>query len=482
MGYIEKITKIYDLLALCCSYIFKEYNKEPIEFSLFDFDDSKYDGVHDAIELYCEQCKEEGHVAAINELKEFIFEFLKSGISVEKCMAIVVNIDELVEAKICDKVINGRKIVKYNALNKQYTDQVKILPRFKDTFIDRANANKEFGNGEFSFLRDSRQNECSPVDDQVTNYMIWDAEHIEQYPVWIYHFDETSLIEKHFNQRNKVVLGVVPFSNTDTEELLNIKIEKRAFCIESMNPNVEERLKHKYSDVCDKAECEDIDFLVFPEMMMTENILSGIITKEKKDSPRIIVNGSIWKDKANRSIVSDENGNEIFSYFKKNPYTFEKNGIEYKELLDKRKNKEYHILELEGFGRVGIGICKDLISEEIRLFHKYIGTNLLIVPSYTKSMDLESCAENLSKDYNCVVAVVNACSALQKKENNTRIGFITLPAKDKSDRAGVTIRYFRDECSEECEKRCKAKKITIDFERKRTYEEKESFFVEETMF
>lgn len=480
LGHIREITKIYDLLALCCSYIFKEYDKEPIEFSSLNYEDSKYNEVCDAIELYCEQCEEEGHVAAINELKRFIFDFLRSGINVEKCMAIVISIDELVEVKICGKIINGRKIVKYNTLNSQYTDQVKILPRFKDTFINRAN--KKLGNTTYPFLRATRENECSPIDNQVTNYMIWDAKHIEEYPVWIHHFDNTSLLEKHFDQRDKIVLGIVPFSNIDTKKLLNTKIENRTFYIENMNPDIEEKLKQKYIDICDKAEKEDIDFLVFPEMMMTQNILSGIVKKEKKSSPRIIVNGSIWKDKTNKSIVSDENGNEIFSYFKKNPYTFEKNGIIYREFLDKRKNKEYHILELEGFGRVGIGICKDLISEDVKLFHKYIGTNLLIVPAYTKSMDLESSAENLSKEYNCVVAVVNACSALQKEKNNTRIGFITLPAKMKSDRTGVTIRYFRDECSEECEKNCKVKKITIDFERKNTYGDRESFFVEEKKF
>ena len=83
LGHIREITKIYDLLALCCSYIFKEYDKEPIEFSALNFEDGKYDEVYDAIELYCEQCDEEGHAVAINELKKFIFDFLHPGISVE---------------------------------------------------------------------------------------------------------------------------------------------------------------------------------------------------------------------------------------------------------------------------------------------------------------------------------------------------------------------------------------------------------------
>ena len=479
LEHIGKINKIYDLMALCCSYIFKECTENSIELSSLDYESRKYNCVGDAIELYCIQCEEQGHMSALNELKEFILKFLNSGITVEKCMAIVSNIDDQVEVNICDKVISGRKIAKYDGLNTQYKDQVKILPRSKDTFIDRAN--RELGKENYLFLRKCRSNSCSPVDPYVTNYMIWDAEHIRKFPVWLYHFDKNSLIGQYFDQRNKVVFGIVPFSNI--KEILNIKYENRAFSMEDMDVDIEEMLKLKYTDICDKAETEDIDFLVFPEMLMTEEILAGIHKKEQKESPHIIVNGSIWKERTNRSIISDENGNEIFSYFKKNPYTFEKENIEYKEYLDQSKNKEYHIIELEGFGRVGVAICKDLVSEDIKLFHKYIGTNLLIVPAYTESMDLEASAENLSKEYNCVVAVANACSALRENPIKTRIGFITLPAKRKTDRDGLIIEYFRDECIEECEKKCKVKRITIDFERKNGYEDdKESFWFEERNF
>ena len=61
---------------------------------------------------------------------------------------------------------------------------------------------------------------------------------------------------------------------------MNTRIENRIFYIEDMNPDIEEKLKQKYTDICDKAEREDIDFLVFPEMMMTQNILSGIVKKD----------------------------------------------------------------------------------------------------------------------------------------------------------------------------------------------------------
>ena len=81
-------------------------------------------------------------------------------------------------------------------------------------------------------------------------------------------------------------------------------------------------------------------------------------------------------------------------------------------------------MDIEGVGRIGIAICKDLLNEKVKLFHKYMGTDFLIVPAYTDSMDLQSSAQELSKEYNCVVIVANACSAVEKPESN-RIGFLT---------------------------------------------------------
>ena len=56
LEYIEKTGEIYDLLALCCSFILKKYKEQAIEFNLFEED--KYDEVYDAIEDYCNACED----------------------------------------------------------------------------------------------------------------------------------------------------------------------------------------------------------------------------------------------------------------------------------------------------------------------------------------------------------------------------------------------------------------------------------------
>lgn len=68
-------------------------------------------------------------------------------------------------------------------------------------------------------------------------------------------------------------------------------------------------------------------------------------------------------------------------------------------------------------------------------------TNILIIPAYTASRDLYSSAESLSKDYHIIVVLANACSALE--QDKEEIGFVTIPAKNKTARSNKTIIYTR---------------------------------------
>lgn len=481
---LRKINKIYDLLALCASYILNMNKITPYEFALFD--DDEYDCIYDAVERYCCECREKGHKKAFEELREYIISFMIPEVTVEKCFAVVRYIDELVEVEISSKLLGGTQIIKYESLNEQYKDYVRIIPKMKGTFLDRGNLQfKSISNNKYSLFRDRRECACSHLDKETLNYMIWDKEHIEKYPMWIYRLDEKNPIAKQFYEREYITLGIVPFTNKKLNDLLEVKYEKRSFYIERMFEEAEEELKNRYENICSRCENKDIDFLVFPEMLMTENIISSIKRDYKRRSPRIIINGSIWKDFMNKTVITDGRGENIFCYYKKEPFKFQKGDREYKECLDQSKNREYSVMEIEGLGRIGIGICKDLISEDVKMFHKYIGTDMLIIPAYTKSMDLQASAEELSQEYNCVVIVANACSALDEAEgqvSNRRIGFITLPAKQNTYRSRIIVRYIQNSCIEECESGCIGKKIVINFYKTKLYEEGISYEVKEETF
>lgn len=450
------------------------------------FDDEKYDRVYDAMERYCCECQEKGHRKAFEELREYIIAFMMPEVTIEKCFAVVKYIDELVEVEINGKLLGESQIIRYSSLNEQYKDCIRIIPKMKETFLDRGNLQYEnVGNDNYPLFRERRECPCSPLDRETLNYMIWDKEHIDKYPMWIYRLDEKNPIAKHFDEREQITFGIVPFTNKNIDDLLAVKYEKRSFYIEKMYENAEEDLKDRYENICSRCKDEDIDFLVFPEMLMTEKIISSIKIEDKIQSPCIIINGSIWKENMNKAVITDGRGEKIFSYYKKEPFKLKKEDKEYRECLNKSINREYSIMEIEGVGRIGVGICKDLISEDVKFFHKMVGTDILIIPAYTRSMDLQASAEELSQEYNCVVVVANACSALNKTNGevlNRKIGFITLPAKKDAARSQIIVNYEQNNCLKDCEYKCSGKKISIDFYNTKKYADKVSYVVSEEAF
>lgn len=481
---LKNVNNIYDLLALCCSYIFNELENSTYMFALFNEDN--YDNVYSAIENYVVTKGEKGHKEAIDKLSKFLINYFESGINIEKCYAVVYYIDELVEIELIGNLLEDKGIIKYSTLNKQYTDQVRIIPKLKETLITRSEEHylAEEG-GKYSYLRDSRVCSCSEIDAETNNYNIWDRKKICQYPLTIYHIEEKNSIAEHFYKRDKIVVGIVPLTKRKLEEIFDLAFEEKCFYIKGMKEDLEKELQRRYVEAYKKSRNTDIDFLIFPEMLMTESIFSSIFQNGKMGSPQFIVNGSIWKDNINKTIVTNSIGNKILSYCKKEPFIYKKNNVNYIEYLDRTKNREYAVLEIDNVGRIGICICKDLVNEDVKMFHKYINTDLLITPAYTKSMDLMSAAGELSKDYKCIVVVANACSALEernRKEEKKRIGFISIPAKNGTERSEVMEFYYKDNCEMECKKNCVGKIINILFMDTKKYSGGIGIRIEEEQF
>ena len=480
---LKQVDNIYDLMALCASYVVNEYNKSENVYEFATFEDNKFKDVYNAVVCYTVDCQDEGRRDAFNELKKFVLSFLEDNLTVERVYAIIYYIDELVEIELDDGLIEGNHIIKYSALNEQYQDCVRIIPKRLSTFLSRGDTwYRSTTDSQYSMFRDRREFACSCLDRETNNYSIWDRGLIGKYPFTIYRFDEKSSVARHFCDRDKFNFGVVPFTDKALEQILDIQYRERAFFISKMYDEIEEEFRERYNDICERSSKNDVDFLVFPEMLLTEDIIfSG--EEQEEGASQIIVNGSISRDQVNRTVVTDGNKNEIFTYCKKEPFTMKSKGIKYKEWLNPTKNKEYSIIEIEEIGRVGIAICKDLLSEDVRLFHKHIGTDILIVPAYTSSSDLLSAAQNMSTDYNCIVVVANACSAVEGDGDlDKELGFVTLPMKAQDKRSSKVIPYFRRDCKRICNEQCVGKRIEIDFCSIRRDEEGISYQVSETSF
>lgn len=136
---LKNVNKIYDLMALCCSYILKNSKLDPYEFSFFD--DKEYEYVEDAIYKYSCDIKNIGKVKAFKELKKFLLNFMQNDISIEKCYAVVLFIDENIEIEIPSGLLEVLPATKYGSLNDQYKDEIKIFPNNINRICDRKGIN-----------------------------------------------------------------------------------------------------------------------------------------------------------------------------------------------------------------------------------------------------------------------------------------------------------------------------------------------------
>lgn len=476
---IDQLENVYDLLALCCSYIFIETEKKVYDFQTFE--DSKYDDVYDCIQEYIINKQDRGECDAFQELRKQIKSFLQPKPNIEKCFAIVQFIDELIEGELFDGFVRKKGIISYISLSHRYVDRVRIIPKYEESFVEKGELiYKEETKDKFKLFRKKHKCPCCNLDRTMSRYTICNKLLIDKYPFTIHRFAEKHPVSMHFKDRKQLIIAVFPVTNDKIDNILNVQFEKESFYIGGMYKDARERLQQRYRTIYEKCLDKDIDFLVFPEMLMNEEFMSQVDVKE--GAPQIIIHGSIWESLCNKSIVTDGNMDEIFSYYKKEPFIHEVGDKEYTEHLDFSKNKEYNLLEILGLGRIGVGICKDLINEDVKMFHKYLDTNLLIIPAYTASNDLQSSARNLSEEFNCVVVVANSCSAIANNSQKNTVGFLTLPAKSNTQRTSLLKEYGKSECANKCVEECCGKIFSILFDQTERYEEIVSFkVVEDTL-
>ncbi len=258
----------------------------------------------------------------------------------------------------------------------------------------------------------------------------------------------------------------------DINEIFDIKYTKeKNFYIEKMFPLKEKMLLERYIVFLNSIDT-DIDFLILPEMLMTEHIFNNIknIIIEKKI--KFMFCGSIWKDNNNICTVLYE-GETVFSYNKKVPFELKYNRNQLQSVIKKcsdkqqrevledilkthsfennnyvifreklEKNDDLHIIDINTFGRVSTFICRDIDNDSFINVSKLLLNDFIILPACSPSMDLCNNAVHLAERYHSTTIMCNTCSALchNKREltENIRkekaIGFIITPSKTGSER------------------------------------------------
>lgn len=488
---IKCAESIYDIMAICAKKLIETTKKFSFDPWKFDYDSEINTKIHDSIEYYVDKLNGSGRSNGLALLKRQLSRLMPdNNCNIEEwqnvCYSIIKSIDECILPDVKKRSIEDDYCIIYNSLNTMENESIRIIPRIRDTFIKHndklilKDPNSKPNKKEYTLFRDENDFYASDIDRKMQYYMIWGKEYVDRYPLNIVRIDKDSEIGKVFRNKKSLNIAIAPFTCNSIKNILNIEYEKESFFVKNMKKDAEDELKERYKKIYKQCCERNIDFLIFPEMLVSREMIEECKQHYMKSGPIFVINGTISDNKTNVSVITDYNKKDIFSYYKKNGYIDTSNGTRYKESLNNILNKTYYILELEDFGRIGICICKDLNDENVLMFHKLIRTNILFVPAFSKSLSLNSEAQNIADMYNCITVFANSCSARCGEWGTEQdIGFIALPAKMGSSNKSLIYKYSAKDCISICQNECTCKVFSIDFDKISKYNDKYSFYLKE---
>lgn len=233
----------------------------------------------------------------------------------------------------------------------------------------------------------------------------------------------TQLKKKKQNLR----IAMIPFVND--LKYLDTYDEDIFFYIRGVNDE-DKALEHLES-LMKKLNEEQVDIIVFPEMVFTSRMEKWLeeYLKKNKTSFILIISGSKWENKSNKTRVYNGNGFILNEQIKINPYHItgkENQAGDTEGIVVRSEEAEVRLLDIESLGRVSTPICVDFTIDEYFNSLKDSGVNVSFNPACTGSLhDFHANAEKLGSANRGVVFVSNSCMHQGKEE----IGFVYIPIK-----------------------------------------------------
>lgn len=425
--------------------------------------------------IYSQYSQEISKHGAFSSFKGLLLELLNDHeFSNHEYIAIIESTDWYISYEYKTKSNLDMQYKSYSSLNK-LNAQTSIIPIVKNTMINTFNislakhlnlSRKESSN---LGLRKKKEYQPHSINSKMKNLMFNETGKSE-YTVLFHELiaDEFSEI---ISETKKMSIAVFPLICMFREDVLNISIDHSTFIVESLVNETEKCLCDRYIYSICESKRRNIDIAIFPEMLLSENILKKIqtyiIAEDSSTFPKIIVLGTIWGNMSNICVVLTNYGKIIFKQSKKTPFLY---GKSY-ECLDK-KDPIIHIIDINGIGRIFTLICRDIDNSEITNLCKNLLADIILLPSYSDSLDLAPSANSLAELHNCITIMSNTCTAFVKSRedcsattlSNANIGFVSIPAIQGAARTSETIYYSRDDSCKNCLSNCIGKDFEFQFD------------------
>ena len=153
-------------------------------------------------------------------------------------------------------------------------NEIQIFPTLKTTYIDNLNKKYQMETGsENDFLRDRKNYNITSLNSKLKNFILYRPEEFNSCNIFIHELYE---YKDFILNKEKIKIAVFPATYIDINEIFDIKYTKeKNFYIEKMFPLKEKMLLERYIVFLNSIDT-DIDFLILPEMLMTEHIFNNI--------------------------------------------------------------------------------------------------------------------------------------------------------------------------------------------------------------
>jgi len=496
---LESCFDIYDIMARCYLYM-----KNDKTFDFNDIDSEEQESIDNkmiskeiklVIKAYLERksAKDpDANLFLINSLKQLNSEWVFGS---EECYQIIRTIDNNIGYSVNEINLYDSFFNTYRSLNTELNNKVRIFPIITDNY--RNTINKYYRKAhEQDFLRKRIAYDSRSINKMLENYIFMDDSDFQQYTPVIHELINYECFMEHIED-DYMTVAIFPVTSVNLNDILKVKYSKNYFEIKDMDEDYENMIIDRCNRFI-KSLTGTIDFLLFPEMLMTPKIIAEIEKNIEHCTAeiRFVIYGSQWKSGCNISEVKYR-GENLFSYFKKIPFeiSLDKKGLEnlknnckdvnQKKLLhsilmnhdfDKNEkkifqeklkglsddNNQVHIIDINKLGRIFVFICKDVNDPKYTNTVKILHGDILFVPACSPSMDLNSVPKEMAELFHCTTFMCNTCASLcdgikdrkNKINKKARIGFITTPEKAGSEREDNNIFYCFDKSCENCDKTC----------------------------
>ncbi len=477
LDFCERITCIEDLIVIAYGYIHSEFNTAKEH----QYKPTKYPELQDVISIFFDMLKyDEMH--ALQALKSNIKElYLKENFGFFHYYCIIRTIDFYYSYVNQSAYMGFGKFNKYRTLCKIFDEpNIVVIPKCNNNLINIFNKalkeKEELSSKKNIGLRKTLPYDKNNINAYLKNLILLHKEDIKEeiiiYEYLSSRFQNDDFIKKIINRKSiKIVL--IPITSKAFDEIFQFETDDKNFWIKQIKKEEEIKIAQLYIDVIKYYSSKDVDFIVFPEMFLNKNILEKVriyLESHSIEKEQMYILGSEWEDFSNKMVVITSEGEIVYEQYKRIP--FEKGDLEEKLLeIDNIIN----IIDFSGVGRINTFICRDITDDKLMSIPKIVGTNLIIAPAYTQSLNMKQIVKSLAANNICTTILVNSCSArydansIKKKKE---IGFICQHLKNGTESDCKVVNYKFDGQCKECNFNCYGFLIEIKYDELLSSQEK----------